>query len=145
EPVRDVRMGQVISYRIPIGDHHVQTHRVIKVLHTDGNVIVQTKGDANTAPDPWKAELHGTTAWQVRAVGEGEHVGVVRLGAAARGVSDIPLPGGAHSREDSLRRESHAAAGDGRGERRERDRGRHEGRDRGSEGGAATNPAVSSL
>jgi len=68
EPVRDVRVGQMISYRIPIGDHHVQTHRVIKVLHTDGNVIVQTKGDANTAPDPWKAELHGTTAWQVRAV-----------------------------------------------------------------------------
>jgi signal peptidase I len=68
EPVRDVRVGQVISYRIPVGDHHVQSHRVIKVTRLGGTVVVQTKGDANTAPDPWKAELHGTTAWRVRAV-----------------------------------------------------------------------------
>lgn len=68
EPVRDVRVGQVISYRIPVGDHHVQSHRVIKVFHQHGAVVVQTKGDANNAPDPWKAKLHGTTAWRVRAV-----------------------------------------------------------------------------
>lgn len=68
EPVRDVRVGQVISYRIPVADHHVQSHRVTKVAHVDGAVVVQTKGDANDAPDPWKAELHGTTAWRVRAV-----------------------------------------------------------------------------
>lgn len=68
EPVRDVRPGQVISYRIPIGDHHVQSHRVVKVEHRDGRTLVQTKGDANAAPDPWTAELHGTTAWQVRLV-----------------------------------------------------------------------------
>ena len=30
EPTRDVRVGQVISYHIPVGDHHVQTHRVIE-------------------------------------------------------------------------------------------------------------------
>jgi signal peptidase len=29
---------------------------------------VRTKGDANTAPDPWTATLQGSTAWQVRAV-----------------------------------------------------------------------------
>src|SRR6185312_2787449 len=68
EPVRDVRVGQVISYRIPVGDHHVQSHRVVKVSRIHGTVVVQTKGDANAAPDPWKAELRGTTAWRVRAV-----------------------------------------------------------------------------
>jgi signal peptidase len=68
EPVGDVRVGQVISYRIPIGDHHVQSHRVVKVEHRDGQTLVQTKGDANSAPDPWTAELHGTTAWRVRLV-----------------------------------------------------------------------------
>jgi signal peptidase I len=68
EPLRDVRVGQIISYRIPIGDHHVQTHRVTRVTRTGGHILVRTKGDANTTADPWTAELHGTTAWRVRAV-----------------------------------------------------------------------------
>lgn len=68
EPLRDVRVGQVISYRIPIGDHHVESHRVIQVIRRGGQISVRTKGDANNGPDPWTATLHGTTAWQVRAV-----------------------------------------------------------------------------
>src|SRR5918911_1560037 len=68
EPVENVRRGQVISYRIPIGDHHVQTHRVIKVVRRGPHPLVRTKGDANPVADPWTAELHGTTVWRVRAV-----------------------------------------------------------------------------
>ena len=68
EPIGSVRVGQIISYRIPVGDHHVQSHRVIQVVRHGGEVAVRTKGDANTAPDPWTATLHGTTAWRVRAV-----------------------------------------------------------------------------
>jgi signal peptidase len=68
EPIREVRVGQVISYHIPVGDHHVQSHRVIKVLRGGAHPLVRTKGDANAAPDPWTARLNGDTAWQVRAV-----------------------------------------------------------------------------
>jgi signal peptidase len=68
EPSRDVRVGQVISYRIPVGDHHVQSHRVIKVIRRGDRVSVRTKGDANASPDPWTATLDGPTAWRVRAV-----------------------------------------------------------------------------
>jgi signal peptidase len=68
EPVRDVRVGQAISYRIPVGDHHVQTHRVIAIVHGGAHPSVRTKGDANRAPDPWVAKLDGSTVWQVRAV-----------------------------------------------------------------------------
>ena len=68
EPLGDVRVGQIISYRIPVGDHHVQSHRVVRVIHDGGRVLVRTKGDANDSVDPWTAELHGTTAWRVRAV-----------------------------------------------------------------------------
>jgi signal peptidase len=68
EPVRDVRVGQVISYRIPVGDHHVQSHRVIKIVRGGVHPVVRTKGDANNAADPWTAKLNGTTAWRVRAV-----------------------------------------------------------------------------
>jgi signal peptidase I len=67
--VQDVTEGMVISYHIPIDDHRVVTHRVISVEHAaDGAVTVQTKGDANTAIDPWKATLQGDKAYQVRAV-----------------------------------------------------------------------------
>jgi signal peptidase len=68
EPLRAIRVGQVISYRIPIGDHHVESHRVIQVIRRGGEISVRTKGDANSGPDPWTATLHGTTAWRVRAV-----------------------------------------------------------------------------
>lgn len=68
ERARDVRVGQAISYRIPIGDHHVQTHRVVAVLHPGAHPVVRTKGDANAAADPWTAKLEGDTVWRVRAV-----------------------------------------------------------------------------
>src|SRR4051794_15011374 len=67
--VQDVTAGTVISYHIPIDDHRVVTHRVVSVEHgDDGSVTVQTKGDANTAVDPWQATLQGDTAYEVRAV-----------------------------------------------------------------------------
>src|SRR5512133_4205191 len=68
EPTRDIRVGQVISLHIPVGDHHVQTHRVVAVLRGGDNPIVRTKGDANNARDPWVSKLQGTTAWRVRLV-----------------------------------------------------------------------------
>ena len=68
EPSRDVRAGQVISYHIPVGDHHVQTHRVVQVLRGGEHPVVRTKGDANNARDPWAARLDGSTAWRVRLV-----------------------------------------------------------------------------
>ncbi|HVD49077.1 MAG TPA: signal peptidase I [Gaiellaceae bacterium] len=68
ERLGDVRVGQMISYHIPVGDHHVQTHRVIAVVRRSGKTLVRTKGDANNAADPWLAELHGTTAWRVQGV-----------------------------------------------------------------------------
>jgi signal peptidase I len=67
--LRDVRVGQVLTYHIPVDDHRVISHRVIEVQRpAPGTVNVRTKGDANSAPDPWTATLTGSTVWQVRAV-----------------------------------------------------------------------------
>ena len=67
--VSEVTEGMVISYHIPVADHSVVTHRVVSVESGPaGTVTVQTKGDANTAVDPWQATLQGQTAYQVRAV-----------------------------------------------------------------------------
>jgi signal peptidase I len=68
EPARTVRVGQVISYHIPVGDHHVQSHRVVRVVRGGEHPVVRTKGDANNARDPWTARLDGSTAWRVRLV-----------------------------------------------------------------------------
>jgi signal peptidase I len=68
EPVEQVRVGQVISYSVPVGVHQVETHRVIKVLRGGAHPIVQTQGDANNWRDPWTAELQGKTAWRLVVV-----------------------------------------------------------------------------
>ena len=64
EPIRRLRLGDVIAYAIPVGDRHVETHRVVGLRWRDGEPIVRTKGDANAQPDPWTAQLHGATAWR---------------------------------------------------------------------------------
>jgi signal peptidase I len=66
EPVSSVRVGQVISYRVPVGEHQIETHRVVKILQGQGtsNPVIQTRGDANQANDPWTARLQGATAWR---------------------------------------------------------------------------------
>jgi signal peptidase len=68
EPVSALRPGQVISFHAPVPGRPVVSHRVIDVQHRDGQVLVRTKGDANSAADPWLAVVHGDTVWRMRAV-----------------------------------------------------------------------------
>jgi len=62
----DLHVGDVLTYAIPVEDHHVVTHRVIEVRRTNHTTVVRTKGDANKAADPWIAELHDRTVWTER-------------------------------------------------------------------------------
>ncbi len=66
EPLTEIRVGQVIVYRIPIGDRHTEVHRIVRIVTTGAKPIVVTKGDANGSPDPWQARLQGDVAWRVR-------------------------------------------------------------------------------
>ena len=68
EPVTAVRPGQVISYQIPIGDHHVESHRVVRVVQHGTHPVIITKGDNNAEADPWRAQLTSATAWRERLV-----------------------------------------------------------------------------
>ncbi|MBV8984731.1 MAG: signal peptidase I [Acidimicrobiia bacterium] len=65
-PLSTVRVGDVISYHIPVGDHRVVTHRIVEIRSRGASPVVVTKGDANRAPDPWVATLHGEVAWRMR-------------------------------------------------------------------------------
>jgi signal peptidase I len=70
EPIERLRVGQVISYAVPVGAHQVETHRVVKILRGQGTTtpVIQTKGDNNTVVDPWTAQLNGPTIWRLEAV-----------------------------------------------------------------------------
>jgi len=61
-PITDIKVGDIITYHIPVEDQRVETHRITEVTTTaDGGVAVQTKGDANNGIDPWIATLQGKT------------------------------------------------------------------------------------
>ncbi|HEX2173033.1 MAG TPA: signal peptidase I [Dehalococcoidia bacterium] len=63
----EVRVGDVITYRIPVEDRRVVSHRVVEVVEEGDHPVVRTQGDANAAPDPWLARLDSDPAWRVRA------------------------------------------------------------------------------
>ncbi len=65
-PLQRVGVGDVITYRIPVDDRRVVTHRVVEVVVAGARPVVRTKGDANAGPDPWVARLEGTHTWKVR-------------------------------------------------------------------------------
>jgi len=57
-PVSELKVGDVITYSIPIDDHRIETHRVASIKRDDaGTTSVTTKGDANPGADPWVAVL----------------------------------------------------------------------------------------
>lgn len=72
-PVSEVEVGDVITYRIPVEDQRIVTHRVVEVLEAGPKPVVVTQGDAVEQPDPWSARLEGPVVWRTE-------VGVPYLG-----------------------------------------------------------------
>ena len=65
KPINQVHVGDVLVYHIPIGDRHVESHRIVQILRRTPQLVVRTKGDANKAIDPWTARLNGSSVWTV--------------------------------------------------------------------------------
>ncbi len=63
-----VRVGQVVTYQVPVGDRRIVSHRVVAVVEGEGTAhpVIQTQGDANNAPDPWLARIDDPTVWRAR-------------------------------------------------------------------------------
>ncbi len=63
---KDIRVGDVITYNIPVGDRHVQSHRIVHILRqSDRRLVFRTKGDSNDAIDPWTAVVDTKQVWVV--------------------------------------------------------------------------------
>ena len=60
----DIRNGDVISFRAPLGSHAPYTHRVVRILYRADGPEFATKGDANPGPDVWTVH-YATDGWRV--------------------------------------------------------------------------------
>lgn len=83
--VGEIKVGDIITYHIPVGQQQVETHRVIEVSrNAQGPTTVRTKGDANNGADPWTATLAGDTVYR-------HTVTVPYLGTVIRALRDPVL------------------------------------------------------
>jgi signal peptidase I len=65
-PVADLKIGDVITYMPPAGDHLI-THRIAWMGRDgSGRRLYRTKGDANPVADPWTFRLDRPTQARVR-------------------------------------------------------------------------------
>lgn len=62
----DLQVGDVITYRIPVDDRRIVTHRIVDITEPGVQPVVRTEGDANNAPDPWAARIKDEKAWRVQ-------------------------------------------------------------------------------
>jgi signal peptidase I len=85
-PVADLRVGDVITYTPPAGDHLV-THRIAWIGRDEaGGRIFRTKGDANPIADPWTFRLERPEQARVRL-----GVPYAGYGLAALGRRDVRM------------------------------------------------------
>lgn len=63
---RDLGVGDVVMYQIPVEDRRVVAHRVVEILEGGDHPVIRTKGDANAEADPWVARMDTGPLWQVR-------------------------------------------------------------------------------
>jgi signal peptidase len=65
-PVSQLKVGDVITYLPPTGDHLI-THRIAWIGHDpSGARVFRTKGDANPVADPWTFRLDRPEQARVR-------------------------------------------------------------------------------
>jgi signal peptidase I len=65
-PVTDVHKGMIVLF-VPPGQRSEFAHRITSVSGGRSHPIITTKGDANKAPDPWRARLDSPTVPEVVA------------------------------------------------------------------------------
>jgi signal peptidase I len=65
EAASDIKVGQVLVLPVPGEPGQRYVHRVISVTYKDGLPVVQTKGDANPAPEQFKLRITSAKVPQV--------------------------------------------------------------------------------
>lgn len=63
-PTSALQVRDVVVFHRPDQSAELIVHRIIALTPSATGPIVQTQGDANTVPDPWKVSLRGATAYR---------------------------------------------------------------------------------
>jgi len=63
-PVSELQVRDVIVFHRPDKPEELVVHRITSLTASDAGPIIQTQGDANTVPDPWKVSLRDSTAYR---------------------------------------------------------------------------------
>lgn len=50
---QSLKLGDVITFRKPLGAAGIDSHRIIQIQRSNGHVAYRTKGDSNPVADPW--------------------------------------------------------------------------------------------
>jgi signal peptidase len=58
-PASDVEQGDVVAFNTPGDVSTITTHRIAAVEREGGRTVYSTRGDANTAGDPWQLTQRG--------------------------------------------------------------------------------------
>ena len=66
EPVSDLAVRDVILTNPPGEPHFDIVHRVVSITPAPGGPVVQTMGDDNSAPDPWRVKIRSPYIYQAR-------------------------------------------------------------------------------
>jgi signal peptidase len=64
EPTVQLRQGQIVAFHPPGEPALTVIHRVFSIRRTRAGVVIQTKGDANNAPDQWSARIVSSSVWR---------------------------------------------------------------------------------
>jgi signal peptidase len=64
EPTAELQKGQIVAFHPPGEPRLTVIHRVFSIDRRSSRVIIQTKGDANNATDPWRASIASNTVWR---------------------------------------------------------------------------------
>ncbi len=67
-PVASLKTGDVIAF-VPPGKNFEEMHRVVRITHRRGKVMIATRGDANGVSDPWgQISLRGSSVYRLKAI-----------------------------------------------------------------------------
>jgi signal peptidase len=65
-PVTSLHQRDVIVFHPPDRPRELVVHRIVAIDSGAAGTVVQTQGDANDAPDPWRLTLHGDTVYRAQ-------------------------------------------------------------------------------
>ena len=63
-PTSSLQIRDVIVFHRPDQPDELIVHRIVSITPGLAGPVVQTQGDANDAPDPWRATMNGPTAYR---------------------------------------------------------------------------------